>query len=124
MSGNGQAAHTAHIRATVRLPERWASITASSWSIRWCCAVVPWLPRQIIPDTPIGTSSIPTSAGSSVAFVSHATSDKEIPSMPDDSALLQAAGNVADAALSGLLQQRKTLPAKLFYDAEGCRLFG
>jgi len=44
--------------------------------------------------------------------------------MPDDSALLPAAGGVADAALSGLLQPRKTLPAKLFYDQEGCRLFG
>ncbi len=31
---------------------------------------------------------------------------------------------VADAALSGLLAARKTLPPKLFYDAEGCRLFG
>jgi L-histidine N-alpha-methyltransferase len=31
---------------------------------------------------------------------------------------------VADAALPGLLAERKTLPAKLFYDDEGCRLFG
>ena len=31
---------------------------------------------------------------------------------------------VADAALPGLLAARKTLPAKLFYDDEGCRLFG
>ena len=31
---------------------------------------------------------------------------------------------VADAALPGLLASRKTLPAKLFYDDEGCRLFG
>lgn len=31
---------------------------------------------------------------------------------------------VADAALPGLLAARKTLPPKLFYDAEGCRLFG
>ena len=44
--------------------------------------------------------------------------------MPDDSAMMLAAGSVADAALSGLLQPRKTLPAKLFYDEEGCRLFG
>jgi dimethylhistidine N-methyltransferase len=44
--------------------------------------------------------------------------------MRDDSALMPAAGNVADAALSGLMQPRKTLPAKLFYDEEGCRLFG
>ena len=43
--------------------------------------------------------------------------------MRDDSALGLAAGSVADAALSGLLQPRKTLPAKLFYDEEGCRLF-
>lgn len=43
--------------------------------------------------------------------------------MPDDTALV-AAGSVRDAALSGLLQPQKTLPAKLFYDAEGCRLFG
>jgi dimethylhistidine N-methyltransferase len=44
--------------------------------------------------------------------------------MPDDSAVILAAGSVADAALSGLLQPQKTLPAKLFYDQEGCRLFG
>ena len=34
------------------------------------------------------------------------------------------AGSVADAAVAGLLQPQKTLPAKLFYDEEGCRLFG
>ena len=45
--------------------------------------------------------------------------------MPDDSAFrTAAAGSVADAALNGLLQARKTLPAKLFYDEAGCRLFG
>ncbi|HET6195100.1 MAG TPA: L-histidine N(alpha)-methyltransferase [Acetobacteraceae bacterium] len=43
--------------------------------------------------------------------------------MLDDSATMLAAGGVADAALSGLMQPRKTLPAKLFYDDEGCRLF-
>jgi dimethylhistidine N-methyltransferase len=32
--------------------------------------------------------------------------------------------DVAEAALDGLSRDRKTLPAKLFYDAEGCRLFG
>jgi L-histidine Nalpha-methyltransferase len=44
--------------------------------------------------------------------------------MPDHSAMILAAGNVADAALSGLLQPQKTLPAKLFYDEAGCSLFG
>jgi L-histidine Nalpha-methyltransferase len=45
--------------------------------------------------------------------------------MPDYTALMAAAGSsVADAAISGLLRPRKTLPAKLFYDDEGCRLFG
>lgn len=44
--------------------------------------------------------------------------------MPDDSALSLAVGSVADAALTGLLQPRKTLPPKLFYDEAGCRLFG
>src|SRR5690349_13288925 len=43
--------------------------------------------------------------------------------MPDDTALVAAGSSVADAALSGLLQPRKTLPPKLFYDEEGCRLF-
>ena len=44
--------------------------------------------------------------------------------MPDDSALIPAAAaSVADVALSGLLQNPKTLPAKLFYDEAGCRLF-
>ncbi len=32
--------------------------------------------------------------------------------------------DVAQAALAGLLAARKTLPAKLLYDDEGCRLFG
>ncbi len=45
--------------------------------------------------------------------------------MADDTAVIPvAASDVADAALTGLLQQRKTLPPKLFYDEEGCRLFG
>lgn len=44
--------------------------------------------------------------------------------MSDDTALVLAASrDVADAALAGLLQKRKTLPAKLFYDEAGCRLF-
>ncbi|MEJ0018690.1 MAG: L-histidine N(alpha)-methyltransferase [Acetobacteraceae bacterium] len=43
--------------------------------------------------------------------------------MPDDAAVVLAGSDVADAALSGLLQPRKTLPAKLFYDEAGCRLF-
>ena len=43
--------------------------------------------------------------------------------MPDDSALIAAANSVATAALAGLLQQPKTLPAMLFYDEAGCRLF-
>ena len=46
--------------------------------------------------------------------------------MPDDgfvlSDLLDEA--VVAAALPGLLGARKTLPPKLFYDDEGCRLFG
>src|SRR5690242_11274993 len=44
--------------------------------------------------------------------------------MPDDSALVPAVtDSVADAALAGLLHTPKTLPAKLFYDEAGCRLF-
>jgi dimethylhistidine N-methyltransferase len=37
---------------------------------------------------------------------------------------LPADPEIAEAALAGLTQPRKTLPPKLFYDAEGCRLFG
>jgi L-histidine Nalpha-methyltransferase len=45
--------------------------------------------------------------------------------MPDDTALMAAAGSsVANAAVIGLSRTQKTLPAKLFYDEEGCRLFG
>jgi L-histidine N-alpha-methyltransferase len=45
--------------------------------------------------------------------------------MPDYTALTPAAGSsIADAAVSGLRREQKTLPAKLFYDEEGCRLFG
>jgi L-histidine N-alpha-methyltransferase len=36
----------------------------------------------------------------------------------------QATPSIASEALAGLSGPRKTLPAKLFYDAEGCRLFG
>ena len=44
--------------------------------------------------------------------------------MPDDTARMPVATrSVADAAISGLLRPQKTLPAKLFYDAEGCDLF-
>jgi dimethylhistidine N-methyltransferase len=44
--------------------------------------------------------------------------------MPNDTALVPAASrNVADAALGGLLQHRKTLSPTLFYDEAGCRLF-
>lgn len=41
----------------------------------------------------------------------------------DEAASSVQAGVLADA-LSGLRAARKTLPAKLFYDPEGCRLFG
>jgi dimethylhistidine N-methyltransferase len=45
--------------------------------------------------------------------------------MPEG-ALLQRSiqPDVLRDALAGLTRPRKTLPAKLFYDAEGCRLFG
>ena len=41
--------------------------------------------------------------------------------MPDGS---HAASPLVQDILAGLRQPQKTLPAKLFYDAEGCRLFG
>jgi dimethylhistidine N-methyltransferase len=41
--------------------------------------------------------------------------------MPDDGSTLRR--DVANDALEGLLKPRKTLPPKLFYDTEGCRLF-
>jgi L-histidine Nalpha-methyltransferase len=41
--------------------------------------------------------------------------------MPDG---FQAIPAIASEALAGLSSPRKTLPAKLFYDEEGCRLFG
>jgi len=44
--------------------------------------------------------------------------------MPNDSATVRMAHReVVDAALAGLQRTPKTLPAKLFYDDEGCRLF-
>ncbi|HVC63231.1 MAG TPA: L-histidine N(alpha)-methyltransferase [Acetobacteraceae bacterium] len=45
--------------------------------------------------------------------------------MPNDIGLRAAAVDrgLVDAALSGLSRPRKTLPARLFYDEEGCRLF-
>lgn len=41
--------------------------------------------------------------------------------MPDG---FNAAPSIASEALAGLSSPRKTLPPKLFYDDEGCRLFG
>jgi L-histidine Nalpha-methyltransferase len=45
--------------------------------------------------------------------------------MPNDVGLLGQTVDrgLVDVALSGLSRPRKTLPAKLFYDEEGCRLF-
>jgi L-histidine N-alpha-methyltransferase len=48
--------------------------------------------------------------------------------MPNDQDIIQdseveVCSSVAEAALSGLLAPRKTLPPSLFYDEEGCRLF-
>lgn len=44
--------------------------------------------------------------------------------MANDIAMVPAASrDIADAAITGLLQRQKTLPAKLFYDEAGCRLF-
>jgi len=44
--------------------------------------------------------------------------------MPDDLAAIEFAHpQVVEAALAGLLNPRKTLPPKLFYDLEGCKLF-
>ncbi len=45
--------------------------------------------------------------------------------MPNDSGLRASPydPDVAEAALAGLLAPRKTLPPRLFYDEEGCRLF-
>lgn len=41
-----------------------------------------------------------------------------------DAASGDIAGDVAAEVLDGLTRRQKTLPAKLFYDEEGCRLFG
>jgi dimethylhistidine N-methyltransferase len=43
--------------------------------------------------------------------------------MPEDAVLAAAADSVASLALAGLRARPKTLPARLFYDDAGCRLF-
>jgi dimethylhistidine N-methyltransferase len=43
--------------------------------------------------------------------------------MPDIGLIAELSQDVARAALDGLLQPQKSLPARLFYDEEGCRLF-
>jgi L-histidine N-alpha-methyltransferase len=43
--------------------------------------------------------------------------------VPNDTGLISLRGDVVEAALAGLTASPKTLPAKLFYDDEGCRLF-
>jgi len=43
--------------------------------------------------------------------------------MPDDRSPLAPQPDVAALALAGLRRARKTLPAQLFYDEAGCRLF-
>ena len=42
--------------------------------------------------------------------------------MPDG--FISATSSILGEVLAGLSQRQKTLPAKLFYDVEGCRLFG
>jgi L-histidine Nalpha-methyltransferase len=43
--------------------------------------------------------------------------------VPNDSGFPQARDDIVDVALAGLTASPKTLPATLFYDDEGCRLF-
>ncbi len=45
--------------------------------------------------------------------------------MPNDLGLLVPSVDrgLVDVALTGLSRPQKALPAKLFYDEEGCRLF-
>ena len=43
--------------------------------------------------------------------------------MPNDTGFAPQDLRVAEAAITGLTATPKTLPAMLFYDDEGCRLF-
>ena len=73
---------------------------------------------------PTGTSSTPTSDGSLAAFVWQKTYNAEA-DVPNDTEFvpLQTRADVPAIALAGLTATPKTLPAMLFYDDEGCRLF-
>ena len=67
-SGNGRAAPTRHIPATRPRPARSANTTASSWSIRWCCAARRWRRRPGIRARAIATSFIRRRAGNSAGL--------------------------------------------------------
>src|SRR6185312_1089724 len=90
----------------------------------------------------IATSSIPIGAGSSRACAWRVGTEDPTPRllteaeegspMPKGSSALRRhaeeqparlAHPVAEEAVRGLTKERKTLPPKLFYDDEGCRLF-
>src|SRR3954470_9031860 len=73
---------------------------------------------------PTAISSIRTNAGSSAAFVWPRIYNREA-TVPNDFGFAPHAlrAETVRAALSGLTASPKTLPATLFYDQEGCRLF-
>src|SRR5581483_5938132 len=59
------AAPVCPIRATGPPKARWANITASSWSIRWCCAALLWRRRKVTRGRATAISSIHRRAGNS-----------------------------------------------------------
>ena len=80
--------------------------------------------REATPARPTGISSTPTSDGSSAAFVWQKTYNGRLTCRTILDLSRRRRGRMwLRLALAGLTATPKTLPAKLFYDDEGCRLF-
>src|SRR5438128_2692534 len=139
-SGNGPAAPTRPTRATGPSRARSGNITASSWSISWCCAAHR---LQLPPATavsPTATSSIRTIAGNSPGYASPTTPDfhhrsragKRVresimnvhaPALAEPHRFDEATSVFAGDVIGDLSRFPKKLSPKYFYDAKGSELF-
>src|ERR1700728_2628872 len=126
-SGSGLAAPTPHMRGTSRRLGRSANITASSWSIRWCCAARRSRRPSGIPARPIATSFIRRRAGSSAACAWSPTKTETIMAKAAQTArgagLTAINGAFAADVLEGLTAKPKRVSPKYFYDLAGSALF-
>src|ERR1700752_56080 len=133
MCGSGRQAPTWAIRDFLRCPAPWASTTANSCAIGWCCAVARRSRLHLIFEARTEISSPRRRAGSFAAYAWRTVNAVELfqehPGSPMHSlssipALPEAAQTPVGAEVYvGLTSRPKTLSPWLFYDAEGSGLF-